>query len=144
MKSWLLHCMSDVKLCILKLLSSSYCTNWLLILTRMSIFLLILCYRLPQEKQNTKGNYTDPTWWSVAFHSFFGLLSKRFYQLSQMKTNRSIIPSPISKPIGTFLDWVTTFHFARFVHTQCKHHFNGYLFTLHKYNTKFLPHKSFS
>ena len=75
LKSWLLHCMSNVKLCILKLLSSSYCNNWLLILTRMSIFLLILCYRLPQEKQNTKGNYTDPTWWSVAFHSLFWLPS---------------------------------------------------------------------
>ena len=74
---------------------------------------------------------------------FFGLLSKCFYQLSQMKTNHSIIPSPISKPIRTFLDCVTTFHFARFVHTQCKHHFSSYLFTLHKDNSKFLPRKSF-
>ncbi len=40
-KSWLLQCTSDVKLCILKLPSSSYCNNCSLILTRMSIFLLI-------------------------------------------------------------------------------------------------------
>ena len=79
----------------------------------------------------------------MAFHSLFWLLSKCFYKLSLMKTNCSIIPSPISKPIRTFLDKVTTFHFARFVHTQCKHHFSSYLFTLHKDNTKFLPRKSF-
>ena len=48
--------------------------------------------------------------WSVAFHSLFWLLSKCFYQLSQMKTNWRIIPSPISKRIRTFLDWVMTFH----------------------------------
>ena len=77
------------------------------------------------------------------FTPFFWLLSKGFYQLSHMKTNQSIIPAPVSKPIRTFLDWVTTFHFARFVYTQCKHHFSSYLFTLHKDNTKFLPRKSF-
>ena len=72
----MLQCTSDVKLCILKLPSSSYCNNCSLILTRMSIFLLIWCYRLLHEKQNTNGNYTDPMWWSVAFHSLFWLLSK--------------------------------------------------------------------
>ncbi len=82
-------------------------------------------------------------WWSVAFHSLFWLLSKCFYQLSQMKTNLSIIPSRISKPTKTFLDWVTTFHFARFVHTQCKHHFSSYIVTLHNDNTKLLPRKKF-
>ena len=82
-------------------------------------------------------------WSSVAFHSLFWLLSKCFYQLSQMKTNFSIIPSHISKPSKTFLDWVTTFHFARFVHTQCKHHFSGCLFSLHKDNTKFFHTKAF-
>ena len=40
-KSWLLQCRSDVKLCILKLPSSSYCNNCSLIQMRMSIFLLI-------------------------------------------------------------------------------------------------------
>ena len=75
---------------------------------------------------------------------FFGLLSKRFYQLSQMKTNQSIIPASISKPFRTLLDRVTTFYFSRFVHMQCKHHFSGYHFTLHKDNTKFLPCKRFS
>ncbi len=140
----MLQCTSDVKLCILKLPSSSYCNNCSLILTRMSIFLLIWCYRLLHEKQNTNGNYTDPMWWSVAFHSLFWLLSKCFYQLSQMKTNLSIIPSRISKPTKTFLDWVTTFHFARFVHMQCKHHFSSYIVTLHNDNTKLLPRESFS
>ena len=48
LKSWLLHCMSDVKF-IFKLLSSSYCNNC-----------PFSC--LPHEKQNTEGNYTDPTW----------------------------------------------------------------------------------
>ena len=80
----------------------------------------------------------------MAFHSLFCLLSKCFYQLSQMKTNQSKIPAPVSKPIRTFLDWATTFYFARFVHTQCKHHFSSYLFTLYKDNTKFLPCESFS
>ena len=75
--------------------------------------------------------------------SLFWLLSKCLYQLSHMKTNWSIIPSPLTKPIETFLDWVTTFHSARFVHMRCKHHFSNYLFTLHKDNTKFLPWKVF-
>ena len=95
------------------------------------------------------------------------LVAKCFYQLSQTKTNQSIIPSPISKPIRTFLHWVTTFYFARFahtwcnstlvvifslftkisfcfanfVHTQCKHHFSGYLFFLHKDNKVFAMEK---
>ena len=63
------------------------------------------------------------------------LVAKCFYQLSQMKTNGSIIPLPISKPIRTFLDWVTTFHSARFVHTKYKHHLSSYIFTLHKDNS---------
>ena len=75
------------------------------------------------------------------FTPFFWLLSKSFYQLSQVKTNRSITPAPISKPIRTFLDWVTTSHFANFVHTQCKHHFSGYLFFLHKDNKVFAMEK---
>ena len=72
----------------------------------------------------------------------FWLLSKCFCQLSQMKTNQSTIPSPITKHSKTFLDWVTTSHFARFVYTQCKHHFSSYLFTLHKDNIKLSPYKS--
>ena len=72
----------------------------------------------------------------------FWLLFKCFCQLSHMKTNWSTIPSPIAKPIKTFLDWVTTSHFARFVYTQCKHHFSSYLFTLHKDNIKLSPYKS--
>ena len=36
----------------------------------------------------------------------------------------------------TFLDWLTTFHFAKFVYTQCKHRFGSYLFTLHEDATK--------
>ena len=126
--------MSDVKFCIFKPLSLSCCNNWFVILIRMSIFLLIQwnvhfyvntmecpftcyikqCYCLPHEKQNTKGNYSYSKWFSVAFRSIFGCCLS-VCQLSQMKTNQSIIPSPIAKPIKTFLDWVTTFHFARFV-----------------------------
>ena len=74
----------------------------------------------------------------------FWLLFKCFCQLSHMKTNRSTIPSPIAKPIKTFLDWVTTFRFTRFVYMQCKHHFSSYLFTLHIGNIKLSPYKSFS
>ena len=65
------------------------------------------------------------------------------YKLSQMKTNQSIIASSLTKPVETFLVWVTTFHFARLIHRQCKHHVSSYLFTLHKDNTKVLPQKVF-
>ena len=137
--------MSNVKLCILKLLSSSYCNNWLLILTRTSIFLLICNVTASLMRSKIQMEIIlilrGDLW---HFTPFFGCCFKCFYQLSQMKTNWSIIPSPISKPIRTFLDWVTTFQFARFVHTQCKHRFRGYLFTLHKDSMNFQPHKSFS
>ena len=59
-------------------------------------------------------------------------VAKCFYQLSQMKTNQSIILAPISKPVRTFLNWLSAFHFARFVHTQCKDHLSGFIFSLHK------------
>ncbi|WP_419583753.1 hypothetical protein, partial [Thiolapillus sp.] len=45
--------------------------------------------------------------------------------------------------LSVILDWVTTFHFARLVHMQCKHHFSSYIVTLHNDNTKLLPRESF-
>ena len=77
------------------------------------------------------------------FTPLFFLVAVQVSQLSQMKTNQSLIPSLISKPIRTFLYWVTSFHFARSVHTQCKDHFSSYLFTLHKNNKVFATQKFF-